>query len=148
MFFILMLLTSFFSHAGDLKPFSSDGCTLAPDGTWRDPQRWKVCCVAHDLRLWGGGSRVEREEADSKLRSCIKERAGQRVAYIYWLGVRLGSHSPFKIPGMGWGNGWPHQVRYRSLNQDEISRLINEVQQLEIDTHIKDDYILELYSRI
>lgn len=147
MTFIFLILTTFWTHASELRPFVSDGCTMAPDGTRRDRDKWKECCVAHDLRLWGGGTKEQRIEADNMLRSCMKEKSNPHIAFLFWLGVRLGSYSPFKLTNKKWGNAWPEQIGYRALTQDEINQLINEVQELEIDPRIKDDYVLELYSR-
>ncbi len=148
MAFIFMILTSFWTYASELRPFESDGCTLSPDGTWRERDKWKECCVAHDLRLWGGGTKSERIAADNKLRSCKDAKAGPRIAYLFWLGVRIGSHSPFKLPRKQWGNAWPERPGHRSLSANEIDQLIMEIQSLEIEWQIKDEYILELTSRI
>ena len=35
-------------------PFTTDGCTLWPDGFWQS------CCVEHDMAYWCGGSAEER----------------------------------------------------------------------------------------
>ncbi len=40
-----------------LRPFTSDGCSLAPDGTLSDVEKWRPCCVAHDKIYWLGGTR-------------------------------------------------------------------------------------------
>lgn len=61
------------------RSFRTDGCTLWPDGTWRD------CCIEHDITYWCGGSRAERLEADRQLRSCATERVGG------WRGETLGA---------------------------------------------------------
>ncbi len=41
--------------ASDLRPFTSDGCSLFPDGTTRDRTRWCDCCMGHDIACWQGG---------------------------------------------------------------------------------------------
>ena len=147
MAFIFIFLLSFWAEASELRPFVSDGCTMAPDGTRREPEKWKECCQAHDLRLWGGGTKTERHEADKKLRSCMREKAGPRLAFIFWLGVKIGSHSPVKLPEKKWGNAWYKNSGYRTLNQDEINQLILEVQYLDLDPALKNDYINELNAR-
>ena len=50
--------------------FTTDGCTLWPNGTWQS------CCVDHDMVYWCGGSATERRLADEQLRRCIAERGG------------------------------------------------------------------------
>lgn len=144
---IFILLTSLWVHASEIRPFESDGCTMSPDGTFRERTKWRDCCIAHDLRLWGGGTKEERVEADLTLRQCMETKAGPRIAKIFWLAVKMGSHSPIKLPNKQWGNAWYQNSGYRSLAPEEIDRLIIKIQELEINPQIKDDYILELQTR-
>lgn len=71
-----------------MKP--SDGCTLAPDGWWRD------ACVKHDEKYFYGGSAAD-----------IKLGAPSAVANLYYYAVRVGG-----APGTGlpwrWGFGQGH----------------------------------------
>lgn len=145
---IFLLLTSFWAQATELRPFESDGCTMSPDGTLRDRTKWKECCVAHDLRLWGGGTKDERIQADLDLRACMNEKAGARIAKIFWLGVKLGSHSPIKLPNKQWGNAWYENSGYRALSAEEIDQLILNIQEFDISPLIKDQYIRELEARV
>ena len=147
MFIFFIFLSFFGASASELRPFNTDGCTLAPEGTWRDKDKWKQCCVAHDLRLWGGGTKSERKDADLKLRSCMEEKAGPIIANIFWLAVKAGSYSPFKLANKEWGNAWYSNSGYRSLSHDEIDQLIYQVQELEIDSDIKETYLYELQTR-
>lgn len=135
------------ANAMELRPFVSDGCTMSPDGTLRDRLKWRECCEAHDLSLWGGGTKEERVEADLKLRSCMEVKAGPRLAKIFWLAVKMGSHSPIKLRHKEWGNAWYKNSGYRPLTPDEINQLIEKVQELEISSEIKEDYIRELEAR-
>jgi len=81
--------------------FTTDGCTLWPDGTWQ------ACCVAHDMVYWCGGSSADRRGADDQLRRCMAERGGGALedTIRYW-GVRVGGH-PWFPTYWRWGYGWP-----------------------------------------
>lgn len=81
-------------------PFTTDGCTLSPDGTWQ------ACCVEHDMIYWCGGSAEERRQSDARLRACVVGNGGRRIASIMYAGVRLGG-SPWWPAYWRWGYGWP-----------------------------------------
>ena len=87
-------------------PFTTDGCSMWPDGDWR------ACCLAHDVEYWCGGIAGNRHDADKALRQCVAETSGSVHAFFMYLGVRVGgSHLvPF---GWRWGYGfdWPHRGR-------------------------------------
>ena len=81
--------------------FKSDGCSLFPDGNYRD------CCVAHDLDYYHGGSCAERRASDDRLYRCVKNKKGwynKFVAPIMWIGVRVGGVSFLPTP-FRWGFG-------------------------------------------
>ena len=83
----------------EYDPSKSDGCTLAPDGTWRQ------ACVDHDRAYFYGGSRADRLAADKKLRSdMIAQGAAPAVAGLYYHGVRAGG-SPLLPSPWKWGYG-------------------------------------------
>jgi len=67
-FFILICLTldqiSMAAESVNIKPFTTDGCSLFPDGTLKDNTLWKSCCIEHDKAYWRGGSYPERQAAD------------------------------------------------------------------------------------
>ena len=72
--------------------FKSDGCSLFPDGDYRN------CCVEHDKAYYFGGSWRERRRADNKLFKCVAETKGFQhkfIAPVMWLGVRVGGVSFF-----------------------------------------------------
>ena len=48
-----------------IKPFSSDGCTMFPDGDWGG------CCYDHDLLYWRGGTWRDRIKADKSYRPWV-----------------------------------------------------------------------------
>lgn len=65
--------------------FKSDGCSMFPDGDYRD------CCVEHDKSYYVGGSWTKRWRADKKLFKCVAAKKGiehKIIAPVMWLGVR------------------------------------------------------------
>lgn len=46
--------------ASDLKPFTSDGCSVFPDGTLKEKDLWLSCCIEHDRAYWLGGTHKEK----------------------------------------------------------------------------------------
>lgn len=81
------------------KPFVTDGCSLWIDDGWGEP-----CCVEHDVRYWCGGRAPARAEADAALRRCVEERSSAGLAWLMWLGVRMGGHPIFPT-WYRWGYG-------------------------------------------
>ena len=81
--------------------FKSDGCTLFPDGNYRD------CCVAHDLEYYKGGSLKQRRASDKRLYRCVKNKSGKGktfIASMMYIGVRVGGVSFLPTP-FRWGFG-------------------------------------------
>jgi hypothetical protein len=105
--------------ASDLRDFSSDGCSLFPDGTIRDRGQWCDCCLQHDIGYWRGGTEEERNKADLDLRECVRERTGDAVlADTMYLGVRAGGHPAFPT-WYRWAYGWPYGRGYQPLTVKE-----------------------------
>jgi hypothetical protein len=77
----------------------TDGCSLWLDGGWANP-----CCVIHDTHYWCGGASAERRQADRELRACVDEHASSAMAWLMWLGVRVGGHPIFPT-WYRWGYG-------------------------------------------
>ena len=106
-------------HKVTLAPFTSDGCSLFPDGTLTDRNKWCDCCQEHDLTYWQGGSADERQQADLTLRDCVQERTGNpALAETMYLGVRAGGHPAFPT-WYRWGYGWPYGRGYQPLSEAE-----------------------------
>ncbi len=102
-----------------LHEFTTDGCSLFPDGDGVAPQRWRDCCVNHDVAYWRGGSVNERQRADSGLRACVLERSGRpALATLMYCGVRLGG-TPWLPTGFRWAYGWGYGRGYAALTTDE-----------------------------
>lgn len=81
------------------RPFTTDGCTLWPDGDWGS------CCLEHDIAYWCGGTSAARQRADDALRACVETRQGEWFATMTYLGVRVGGGSWLPAPWR-WGYGW------------------------------------------
>ncbi len=81
--------------------FRSDGCTMFPDGNYRE------CCVSHDEDYYFGGSGKERWRSDKRLYKCVKAKRGWQnkiAAPVMWIGVRVGGVSFLPTP-FRWGFG-------------------------------------------
>jgi hypothetical protein len=103
----------------ELAPFTSDGCTLFPDGTLKDRSQWCDCCLAHDLAYWQGGSAEERNLADATLRDCVLKQTGdQLLAETIYLGASAGGHPAFPT-WYRWGYGWAYGRGYQPLSDGE-----------------------------
>ena len=108
-------------HAGrsEIKAFTSDGCSLFPDGTITDRTKWCDCCYVHDVAYWRGGTRGERAAADRKLRDCVLGRTGSKaLAELMYGGVRSGGQPAFPT-WYRWGYGWKYGRGYQPLTQQE-----------------------------
>lgn len=105
-----------------LRPFTSDGCSLFPDGDTEDSLRWADCCRTHDMAYWRGGTAHERRNADVALRDCVLARTG-RPTLAAWMyrGVRIGG-LPLFPTGFRWGYGWGYGRGYAPLAPDEQQR--------------------------
>ena len=111
--------TSEDGKALELADFKSDGCSLFIDGTFKNPELWKGCCVEHDVAYWKGGTEEEREAADLKFRECILKKTGdETLARVMYEAVRAGG-SPHFPTWYRWGYGWPQGRGYKALTEEE-----------------------------
>ncbi len=102
-----------------LKDFTSDGCSLFPDGNAQDPKLWCECCYQHDVAYWRGGTQAERLHADEQLRTCVKAKTGDAVlAQTMFAGARSGG-APVFPTGYRWGYGWNFGRGYAPLSSAE-----------------------------
>jgi hypothetical protein len=115
---LLMLLTPVMAMAAELKPFTTDGCSVFPDGTPEQQSLWVNCCIRHDLAYWKGGTYKERETADLALQQCVEKMGQPEIAQIMLTGVRVGG-SPFFPTWYRWGYGWPYLRGYKALSDGE-----------------------------
>jgi hypothetical protein len=109
--------------ASELSDFTSDGCSLFPDGTMRDRDKWCDCCLQHDIAYWRGGTEEERKRSDERLRDCVFERTGDKVlAAAMYMGVRAGGHPTFPT-WYRWAYGWPYGRGYQPLTGEELQQV-------------------------
>ena len=119
---LLLALTMASCAEPELKPFTSDGCSLFPDSSLIGADDWCSCCFEHDIAYWRGGSEDEREAADRRLRDCVVGKTGnETLAAAMYEGVRLGG-SPYFYNWYRWGYGWGYQRKYQSLTPVETTR--------------------------
>lgn len=117
-----MLSACQFSGAELIKPFTTDGCSKFPDGTYQHRDLWLECCTAHDLKYWAGGNYDERMQADIELRSCVQSAGEPAIAELMLAGVRVGG-SPWWPSSFRWGYGWPYTHGYRPLTTIELEQV-------------------------
>lgn len=117
---LFLLLCPALAAAAVLHPFTSDGCSLFPEGTWTQQNLWLDCCIAHDRTYWLGGSYLERLEADQALQQCVAAIGEPQIGTLMLAGVRVGG-TPFLPTGFRWGYGWDGFRGYRPLSpQDRL----------------------------
>lgn len=104
---LIFLLIAHTSQANELKPFTTDGCSLWIDGTPEKPNLWRHCCVAHDLDYWQGGTQAQRKQSDERIQACVKEAQGSGMANYIYTNVRWGG-SPYWMSNYRWGYGWDY----------------------------------------
>ncbi|MBI3774028.1 MAG: FAD-binding oxidoreductase [Gammaproteobacteria bacterium] len=120
---LMSVLLSSCTVSPTLKDFTSDGCSLFPNGTARDPKLWCECCYQHDLAYWRGGTDIERLQADEQLRQCVTSKTGDAaLAETMFLGVRSGG-APLFPTGYRWGYGWNYGRGYAPLSSSEQAQV-------------------------
>jgi hypothetical protein len=117
----LLILLSTATLADELAPFTTDGCSSYPDGTYEHKRLWKACCVTHDYAYWQGGTRGQRRVADAELRSCIANLGKKRTAALMHFGVRIGG-APYFPTKYRWGYGWAYYRGYGELSPEELEQ--------------------------
>ncbi len=120
-------------YTGELRAFTTDGCSAFPDGPPSEPDKWRSCCLAHDKAYWLGGTCEEREKADTDLRTCIAKVQNEELAAVMWAGVRAGG-SPYLPTPFRWSYGWPYTRGYREVTPEEhklAEKLLKEAEETE-----------------
>lgn len=116
--YLLFSLVSASIFAETIEPFSSDGCSAFPDGTYQQKELWLSCCTAHDYAYWQGGTYEERLIADEQLQQCVANVGEPRIANLMLTGVRIGG-SPYLPTAFRWGYGWSYPRLYKPLTSEE-----------------------------
>jgi len=104
----------------ELAPFTSDGCSMFPDGTLADATLWQSCCIEHDVAYYAGGPEAAREAADRALQTCITELTNPGLGDLMYAGVRIGGTPALPTPWR-WGYGWTYDPLdgYREVPADQ-----------------------------
>ena len=122
---VLVFILFFISvslKAENIKPFTSDGCSAFPDGTFTQKELWLSCCTAHDYAYWQGGTYDQRLVADKELRQCVAKVGKPNIAKLMLAGVRVGG-SPYFPTSYRWGYGWPYSRWYKALTEAEKKQI-------------------------
>ena len=123
LYLILVLHSPAVAHstapASVLHDFTSDGCSLFPDGNRENRNLWCDCCFAHDIAYWQGGTQKERKQTDETLRDCVIDRTHNKaLAVLMYDGVRTGGHPAFPT-WYRWAYGWSYGRGYQALKKEE-----------------------------
>ena len=129
---LLSLFGVFEASANELQKFETDYCTMFQDGTPSNPNAWKQCCFDHDLRFWFGGSEVQRDLADTRLKSCVEKTGHSFIARAMYYSVRAGRYSPVKNKYQ-WGWGWKPFEGYKSLTSEQKKLVKTKIQAMDLD---------------
>lgn len=119
---LIALSVSLTSYAQSLAPFSSDGCSAFPDGTWENKELFLDCCTLHDFAYWQGGTVEQRIKADQEFSQCISDIGQPELAQFMLVGVRVGG-SPYWPTPFRWGYGWPYPKGYGKLTAIELEHI-------------------------
>lgn len=119
-----LVLISASIQAGDLVPFTSDGCSAFPNGTSEQKELWLECCSAHDYDYWKGGTYEQRLASDKALKACVTNLGEPGIALVMLAGVRVGG-TPFLPTTFRWGYGWGYPRFYGELTEEELLQVKN-----------------------
>ncbi len=118
LFLSFSLLAVHMVVADELKPFTTDGCSMFPDGTFDDNAQWIECCIRHDYAYWKGGTAAQRDLADQELEHCVNKLGQKSISRVMHLGVKLGG-TPYSPMWYRWGYGWKYLRGYKALTENE-----------------------------
>ncbi|WP_290610002.1 hypothetical protein [Arsukibacterium sp. UBA3155] len=122
MLLLTLLLVPLSAPANEIEPFTSDGCSLFPDGTREQNDLWLACCTAHDYAYWKGGTYQQRLAADNALQACVAKVGEPEIARLMLAGVRVGG-TPYLPTKFRWGFGWPYPRGYKALTAEEMAQI-------------------------
>ena len=120
--YFLFSLVSASAQAETIEPFTSDGCSAFPDGTFAQQELWLSCCTAHDYAYWQGGTYEQRLTADKRLQQCVANVGEPQIANLMLAGVRVGG-SPYLPTSFRWGYGWSYPRFYKPLTSEEKKQI-------------------------
>jgi hypothetical protein len=131
---LVILLMTFVGQtvlADTLKPFTSDGCSAFPDGTFEQKKLWLGCCQRHDFDYWQGGTYLQKVAADNRLKMCVTQVGQPTIAALMLAGVKVGG-TPYLPTSFRWGYGWSYPRFYGALSEEELQQ----VKMLSLDIYL------------
>ena len=123
---LLLLIFAGCASSPRLRSFTTDGCTMFPNGTSGHKDLWLNCCIKHDYKYWMGGTKAERLQADIELRDCVAASGEPKIAQWMLKGVRAGG-TPYLPTKFRWGYGWRYFQGYKALKERDM-KLVEESQ--------------------
>lgn len=132
----ILLITTNSVNAGDLKPFTTDGCSAFPNGTRDQKELWLSCCTEHDKAYWAGGTYSERKQADLALEACVTAVGEPTIAQLMLAGVRVGG-TPYFPSKFRWGYGWPYPRGYKAPTPEEELEIAKRLLELAEEESLK-----------
>lgn len=117
-----LIISSYAAKNGHIKPFTSDGCSAFPNGTFTQQNLWLSCCIVHDKLYWQGGTYQQRLKADQHLEKCVANIGQPKIAKLMLAGVRVGG-SPYLPTKFRWGYGWKYPRFYKKLTKGELAQI-------------------------
>ena len=128
------------ARAEQLQSFSSDGCSMYPDGVpLVEENKWVHCCFTHDMSYWVGGKKEEKLMADAVLGQCVAEETSDFHGGLMELGVLTGGLPSSGLPwrwGYGYKNGRSYQVmslEEKKMHFEKFDEIIYEIERLSPD---------------
>lgn len=116
---ILFSPQAYAAEENTLLPFTSDGCSMAPDRGWLTHRDWVQCCVNHDKAYWLGGTAPEKKNADIVFKQCLLSVGMKEVeAEVFYRAVERGG-SPDLPTTWRWGYGWKTSRGYAPISEKE-----------------------------
>lgn len=74
----------------------------------RKEEPWRAACVEHDYEYWRGGTKIQRLQADLRLRASVAGAGHPVWAFLMFWAVRVGGHPYLPFPWRwGFGHSWP-----------------------------------------
>lgn len=129
-------------YTAQIEPFTTDGCSVSPEGTPSDKSAWVHCCLEHDIDYWIGGSQAQRKKSDQDLQACIDKAGFSQVANLYYLAVR-NAGTPWLNTPWRWGYGWPFKHGYRRLTTEQRKSVEQESQYI---PEVFEEYLRRLHQ--
>ncbi len=117
------------AKSGEIKPFTTDGCSAFPDGVIKEQSLWLNCCTKHDLAYWKGGTFAQKQEADAKLEQCVANVGEPEIAKLMLAGVKVGG-SAYYPTSYRWAYGWPYLRGYKALSEEENKQVNTSINKL------------------